>query len=89
MKLLELDPAYRNYLIVKHALRLDASGDEMLIGLTAAESADYTAIMSEISETAVLCDGIDNERFLMLYARHIAALPRDDSAFDARHPASW
>jgi hypothetical protein len=89
MKLLKIDAAYHNYLIVKHALRLDASGNEMLIGLTAAESADYTAVMSAMSVTAVLGNDVDHERFLMLYARHIAALPRDDSAFDARRPATW
>lgn len=89
MKLLSLDPEYRGYLIVKHALELDVDGDETLVGLTASESAEYVTMFSSMSANAALRNDIYPERFLTLYERHVDALPHDPSVFDLRRPSSW
>lgn len=89
MDLLQLDPEYRSYLIVKHALELDANGNETLVGLSASESAEYAAMMSSMNGNCTLRDSAYPERFLTLYERHVAALPDDPSAFNLRRPSSW
>lgn len=89
MKPLELEPSYRQYLNVKHALRLDDDGDECLVGLTASESVEYLAILNAASVEAKIHSGVDPERFLDLYDRHIAALPVERSIMDTSGPSIW
>lgn len=89
MKLLNLDPLYRNYLVVKHGLKLDANGDEIMVGLTVFESVEYIIMMDDISTEARFSAHIDPERFVMLYERHIAALPILTSIFDTLGPSIW
>ena len=86
MKLLILDPIYRDYLICKRALKLDAYGNEILAGLTAAESTKYAAIIEMVNVDAKLDASVDRERFLELYKRHTAALTRRESVSDTERP---
>lgn len=89
MKLLKLDPLYRNYLVVKHGLKLDAHGNEIMVGLTASESVEYLTMMNDISTEARFSAHIDPERFVTLYERHVAALPTHPSIFDTLGPSIW
>lgn len=89
MKLLKLDPVYRNYLVVKRALKLDANGNEILVGLSASESAEYLTMMDDISIQASLSANIDPERFVILYERHIAALPVHPPNVPTPRPSIW
>lgn len=89
MKLLQLDPEYRGYLIVKRALELDANGNETLVGLTAPESAEYATMFSIVSTNTALGEDVAPERFIALYERHVEALPHDPWVFDLRRPSTW
>jgi hypothetical protein len=77
MKILNLYDTYRTYLENKMALDVDANGDEVLVGLNRSESIEYVDVTNG-SLSDPLFTGHDNPlRFIELYERHQAALPKD------------
>jgi hypothetical protein len=62
-------------LIVRHTLKLNVDGNEILAGLDAGESVEYLATMDAVWTDTIPKIGKDNERFLTFYIRHVACLP--------------
>lgn len=89
MKLLNIDPIYRNYLICKCALKLDTHGNEIFTGLTASESLEYVVIIEAVNGKDKLEAVSDPERFLELYKRHTAALTPNVRISDIKQPLRW
>lgn len=73
---LNLPSTYRLYLLQKGALSIDKNGDEVLVGLNHKESIEYAQITNESFTDESAAGRYDPQRFLDLFARHEAALPR-------------
>lgn len=72
MTKLTLEPIQRVFLQSKHALVEDENGNEVLLGLSSAESIEYLLIFESMRSNRPV--GMKSERFLTLYEQHIAAL---------------
>lgn len=75
MTLLNVETSYRAYLEAKHAITVDADGCETLVGLTSSESKEYLTIAGQPFSKQQKGDVIDPQRFLVLYDKHMNAVP--------------
>jgi hypothetical protein len=74
MTKLTLEPIQRVFLQCRHALGEDENGNEVLLGLSSAESVEYFLIFESFRSSREV--GLKSERFFTLYERHMAALDR-------------
>jgi hypothetical protein len=75
MKLLDVEITYRQYLTVRRAIKVDAEGDETLVGLSRAESVTYLHLRQRHAPNNLPTDTGELLQYLALHECHVAALP--------------
>lgn len=75
MNVLPLEESHRHYLVQKHAIEVDADGNETLVGLSWPESLVYLCMVGETERNRLPSDANSLSIFLQLHERHTALLP--------------